>query len=106
MHFKTPVWVGAALAGLALAGGLTTAAAQLSNQSVGISSEPVTAGDRLVPVATPSPTPTPTTTPRATRTATPVPTRTAVPTVDANGGHGSDDGLGDDRGGRGRGGDD
>ena len=99
MHFKTPVWVGAALAGLALAGGLTTAAAQLSNQSVGLSSEPLTAGEKLVPAATPSPTTTPTATPRATRTATPVPTRTAVPTVDDKGGHGSDDGPGDDRGG-------
>ncbi len=108
MHLKTPsgwrrriVWVGAALAGLILAAGLSSAAAQLSNQRVGLSSEPLTAGEELVPAATPSPSPTRTTTPRPARTATPAPTRTAVPTVDDHGGHGTDDGLGDDRGRRG-----
>jgi hypothetical protein len=96
---RTAVWVGAALAGLVLAAGLTSAAAQLSNQRVGISSEPLTAGDALAP----TPTPTRTATPRPTRTPTPAPRRTVVPTVDDNGGHGSDDGVGDDSGGRGRG---
>ncbi len=115
---RTAVWVGAALAGLVLAAGLTSAAAQLSNQSVGLSSEPLTAGDELVPAPTSTRTATPratrtasrTATPRATRTASrtatpaasrtaaPAPPRTAVPTVDDHGG--------DDSGGRGRGGGD
>jgi hypothetical protein len=109
---RTALWIGAALAGLVVAAGLTTAAAQLSNQRVGISSEPVTAGDALAPTATPSPTrtprPTPTRTPRPRRTATPTPTRTAVPTVDDHGGGGDDNGgSGSGRGrGRGRGGGD
>lgn len=102
---RTAAWVGIALTGLVLAAGLTTAAAQLSNQRVGISSEPLTAGDELAPAPTPPPTATPraarTSTPRPTRTATPAATRTALPT--ATGGHGSDDGPGDDSGGRGRG---
>ena len=97
---RTALWIGAALAGLVVAAGLTTAAAQLSNQRVGLSSEPLSAGDALAPTATPTParTATPTRTPR--RTATPTPTRTAAPTVDDhdNSGRG-----GDDRSGRGRG---
>src|SRR4051794_31337533 len=91
---RTAVWLGAALAGLLVAAGLTTAAAQLSNQRVGLSSEPLTAGDELAPAATPDtsatrtakPRPTRTATPRPRRTATPQPTATAVPTVDDNGG--------------------
>ena len=102
---RTAVWLGAALAGLVLAAGLTTAAAQLSNQRVGLSSEPLTAGDELAPTPTPTRTakPRPTRTATPTRTAVPTPTRTAAPTVDDSGGHGSDDGSGDDGGGRGRG---
>lgn len=115
---RMAVWFGAALAGLVVAAGLTTAAAQLSNQRVGLSSEPLTAGEDLAPTATPTATPTPTRTPTATRTprpkprrtATPTPARTTVPTVDDHGGDdnsgkgsGGDDGGGS---GRGRGGDD
>src|SRR4051794_1193389 len=108
---RTAVWLGAALAGLLVAAGLTTAAAQLSNQRVGLSSEPLTAGDELAPAATPDtsatrtakPRPTRTATPRPRRTASPQPTATAVPTVDDNGGHGSDDSRGDDSRGRRRG---
>ena len=67
---RTLAWIGLALAGLVLAAALTTAAAQLSNQSVGLSSEPVTAGDELAPAASP--------------TSTPTPTRTAKPTAHAH----------------------
>jgi hypothetical protein len=118
---RTAVWVGAALAGLVLAAGLTTAAATLSDQRVGLSSEPLTAGEQLAPPATDtaSPTPTRTARPRATRTARPrrtatptaartsVPTAapTAAPTTDDHGGHGGGDSSGSGRG-RGRGGDD
>jgi hypothetical protein len=106
---RTAVWLGAALAGLIVAAALTTAAAQLSNQRVGLSSEPLTAGDKLAPATTPTPTatatprPTRTATPRPTRTATPQRTATASPTVDDHGGHGGDDSGGDDHRGRGRG---
>jgi septal ring-binding cell division protein DamX len=95
---RTAAWIGAALAGLVLAAGLTTAAAQLSNQRVGLSSEPLTAGQRLAPSATPARTPT--RTPRPARTATPRPVRTATPAATpAADDHGGDDGGG----GRGRG---
>ena len=91
-----------AIGGLVLAAGLTTAASTLSGQSVGLSSEPLSAGESLAPseTATPSPSPRPTRTatprPRRTRTprptSTPAPTRTAVPTVDDdNSGEGGDD---------------
>jgi len=104
---RTALWIGAALAGLVVAAGLTTAAAQLSNQRVGLSSEPLTAGDALAPTPTASPTrtpkPTPTRTPRPRRTATPTPARTAVPTVDDHGGDDTSGSGGDDSGGRGRG---
>jgi hypothetical protein len=111
---RTAVWIGAAVAGLVLAAGLTTAAATLSDQRVGLSSEPLTAGDDLAPAATPSAAPTRTPRPRRTatptpkprRTATPAPTavRTAVPTVDDHGGgDNSGSGSGDSGSGRGRG---
>ena len=109
---RTALWIGAALAGLVVAAGLTTAAAQLSNQRVGLSSEPLTAGEDLAPTATPTATPTRTATPTPTRTprpkprrtATPTPARTAVPTVDDHGGDdNSGKGSGGDDGGSGRG---
>ena len=111
---RTALWIGAALAGLVVAAGLTTAAAQLSNQRVGLSSEPLTAGEDLAPTATPTatpsrtatPTPTRTPRPKPRRTATPRPARTAVPTVDDHGGNDSSGkGSGGDDG-RGRGGGD
>ncbi|MGZ6682433.1 MAG: hypothetical protein ACXVFN_21335 [Solirubrobacteraceae bacterium] len=48
-------WVVAAVLGLALAAGITLAASQLSSQRVGLSGEPLSAGDRLVPRAQPRP---------------------------------------------------
>jgi hypothetical protein len=50
------VWIVAAVLGLALAAGITLAASQLSSQRVGLSGEPLSAGDRLVPRARPRPT--------------------------------------------------
>jgi hypothetical protein len=106
----------AAVAGLVLAAALTTAAGSLSRQSVGLSSEPPTAGRGLSPVETATATPTakpprpakprPTRTPRP--SATPAPTVTAAPTSDDNsgsGGGGDSSGRGRGRG-RGRGADD
>jgi hypothetical protein len=116
---RTAVWTVAAIAGLVLAAALTTAASTLSNQRVGLSSEPLSAGSSLAPTetATPrpsaSPRPTRTATPRPTRTATPRPTRTAtprptsvptaVPTAAPTDDHGGSSGRGR---GRGRGSDD
>jgi hypothetical protein len=48
-------WVVAAVLGLALAAGITLAASQLSSQRVGLSGEPLSAGDQLVPRAQPRP---------------------------------------------------
>jgi hypothetical protein len=42
-------WVVAAVLGLALAAGITFAASQLSSQHVGLSGEPLSAGDELAP---------------------------------------------------------
>jgi hypothetical protein len=114
------LWTLAALAGILVAAGITLAASSLSSQQIGLSAEPLSAGDALVP-ATPTgtATPPPSKTPkpqkkkrRAQRTATP--TATAVPTVQAepgddhggNRGSGSDDGGGGSGKGRGRGGGD
>jgi hypothetical protein len=49
------VWIVAAVLGLALAAGITLAASQLSSQRVGLSGEPLSAGDRLAPRARPRP---------------------------------------------------
>jgi hypothetical protein len=49
-------WIVAAVLGLALAAGITLAASQLSSQRVGLSGEPLSAGDQLVPRAHPRPT--------------------------------------------------
>ena len=69
-------WTLLAIAGLAVAMALTYAAGTLSSQRIGLSSEPLTAGERLVPAHTVAPSPSP----RPRRRATPTPTRTAVPT--------------------------
>ena len=69
-------WTLLAVAGLAVAIALTYAAGTLSSQRIGLSSEPLTAGERLVPAQTV----TPSASPRPHRTPTPTPTRTAVPT--------------------------
>ena len=42
-------WLVAAVLGLALAAGITLAASQLSSQHIGLSGEPLSAGDELVP---------------------------------------------------------
>ena len=122
-------WVLAAVAGLVLAAGLTTAASTLSRQRIGLSSEPLTAGRALAPTpegqsgpaATATARPrrprhTPTSTPTATATATaaptflpttrptvPPPTATARPRDDSGGG---DDSSGGGHGGGGQGGGD
>jgi hypothetical protein len=87
-------WVVAALAGLVLAVAISYAASTLSSQHVGLSSEPLTAGDRLVPhatapTATPPPTRTPTGQPTATTTAQP-PTGTPPPAASGEDGGGDD----------------
>jgi hypothetical protein len=100
---RTLLWALAAFAGVLLVAGVTAAASSLSTQTVGLSSEPLSAGEQLTPRATATPTasatpkppkkkrkPKPTPTPAATA----VPT--AVPTVDD---HGGDDERGDDHGG-------
>jgi hypothetical protein len=48
-------WIVAAVIGLALAAGITLAASQLSSQRVGLSGEPLSAGEQLVPRAQPRP---------------------------------------------------
>jgi hypothetical protein len=48
-------WLVAAVLGLALAAGITVAASQLSSQRVGLSGEPLSAGDRLAPRTRPRP---------------------------------------------------
>src|SRR3954453_8202407 len=62
-----------AIPGLLVAAGVTLAASKLSSQRIGLSSEPLSAGDEL---AAPASTRTPTPTPKPRRTATPKPTRT------------------------------
>lgn len=92
-----------ALLGLALAVGLTVATSSLTNQAVGLSDEPLTAGEQL---AVPTPTPRAAEQPPQ-RTPTPTPSPSPAPTVDDDrggdsSGSGSDDDSGsgsDDRGG-------
>jgi hypothetical protein len=75
---RIAAWTLAAVAGLVLAVAISYAASTLSSQHVGLSSEPLSAGDRLVPRATRTPTATPTSKPpTATPTSTPP---TATPT--------------------------
>src|SRR4051794_36665834 len=109
------LWTLAAVVGVVLVAGVTLAASRISSQGVGLSAEPVSAGDSLAPArgrtatatatATPSRTrrarrnarrPRVTATPRPRATATPVPAAPApAPTVDDKGGSsgssGSDD---------------
>jgi hypothetical protein len=117
MRRATVLWTVLAVCGVLLVAAVTVAASRLSTQTIGLSSEPLSAGDRLAPKATRTPAaPKPTAT-RARQkpkpTATPVATATAAPPVitddhggDDDSGSGSDDsGRGRGRG-RGRGGDD
>jgi hypothetical protein len=92
-------WVALALLGLVIAGGASYAASRLVSEPVGISAEPLRAGQSLAapsrdPVRTPTPTPRP--------KRTPTPTPTPAPAVDD---HGGGDSSGKGRG-RGRGSDD
>jgi hypothetical protein len=129
MNRAALLWTLAAVAGVFLVAGVTFAASTLSTQTIGLSSEPESAGEGLAPSAatpdpaaarTPDPTPRATATPRTRRpaaTPTATPSATAAPgaeTEDESGddnsgsdGSGGDDSSGKGRGrGRGRGGDD
>jgi hypothetical protein len=44
-------WLGLALLGIAVAAGVAIAASNLAGQQIGLSSEPISAGDALAPVA-------------------------------------------------------
>jgi len=99
-----------ALLGLVLAAGITMAASSLTSQRVGLSAEPLSAGDELVPQERPATTParsrartTRTSTTSARTTTTPAPAPTA--TTDDHGGddHGGAGDEGEDDSGRGRG---
>jgi hypothetical protein len=96
---RTILWILAAVAGVLIVAGVTAAASSLSTQTIGLSSEPLSAGEQLTPRATATATPTPRRTkpkpkPTPTPAATAVPT--AVPTVDDHGGddHGGSDNSG------------
>jgi len=98
--------------GVLLVAGVTAAASSLSSQTVGLSSEPLSAGEQLTPRATATPTPKPKARKKPKRTPTPTPTAdpTPVPTVvDDHGGDDDHSGRGggsDDHSGHGSGGDD
>jgi hypothetical protein len=51
MRKRTVLWVLLAVLGLVVAAGVTAAASRLSSQHVGLSSEPLSAGQRLAPEA-------------------------------------------------------
>ena len=105
---RTVLWILAAVAGVLLVAGVTAAASSLSSQSVGLSSEPLSAGEQLTPRATAEATATPTPKPKARKKPkrTPTPTPTAVPTAVPTAGPTVDDHGGDDHSGKGRGGGD
>lgn len=105
MRRATLLWTVLAVGGVLLVAGVTMAASTLSTQTIGLSKEPLSAGDQLSPSTTPTATPQARRTrtePRRTPTPTATPTATAVATVEDD--HsGSDDSGGDDSSGRGRG---
>jgi len=133
MSHSVILWALAAIAGVVLVAGVTYAASGLSSQTIGLSSEPLGAGEELAPTATPSSDGRAAADRAAARkraarraaaraerrrrarararareraTASPTAAPTVVPTVDDdNSGSGSDDSSGRGRG-RGRGGDD
>src|SRR3954468_23553138 len=100
---KIALWILGALAGVVLAAGVTYAASSLSTQRIGLSSEPVSAGQDLAPRRTATPAPTPKSKPKQRRRKRPRPSPTAiprpavtaaptaVPTVDDHGGESGDD---------------
>jgi hypothetical protein len=122
MRRATVFWTALAVAGVLLVAGVTYAASQLSTQTIGLSSEPLSAGSKLAPRTTPTATPTvarrerparrarprPTAQPRVTATPVP-PVATDDDDAEDSSGSGGDDDSGQGRGrgrGRGRGGDD
>ncbi len=70
-------WTLLALLGVVLAAGVTLAASRLTSERVGLSAEPLDAGQALAPRPLPAQTPTTRTTPRP--TTTPAPEVTAPP---------------------------
>ena len=115
------LWVLAAIAGVVLVAGVTYAASTLSTQTIGLSSEPLSAGEDLAPAETAMPEATPDRAAaerrrkarararararakaRATPTPTATPVPTAAPTVDDHGGDSNAIEPGDDSGGHGR----
>src|SRR3954451_22639773 len=101
----TLLWCLAAVAGVVLAAGIAYAASGLARAPIGLSSEPLSAGQGLAPkptaAATAAPKPKRKRTkpkPAATTTPSPAPVATAAPTVDD---HGSGIEPGDDSGGHG-----
>ena len=109
------LWVGIGVLSLLLAAALGLATSKLTEAPVGLSAEPVSAGEALAPSSTPDARATPDATrePRKPKP-TPTPTRTATPAPaappaetddDDNSGKGSsdDDGGSDDDSGQGRG---
>jgi uncharacterized membrane protein YgcG len=52
---RTVLWILAAVAGVLVVAGVTAAASTLSTQTIGLSSEPLTAGDELAPRVTATP---------------------------------------------------
>ena len=103
MRRATLLWTLLAVGGVLLVAGVTMAASTLSTQTIGLSQEPLSAGDQLSPSTTPTATPQAKT--KARRTPTPAATPTETATVDDD--HSGSDDSGHGRGrGRGRGGDD
>lgn len=50
-------WLGLALLGILIAAGVSIAASRLASRQIGLASEPISAGDALVPRASPRPSP-------------------------------------------------
>jgi hypothetical protein len=97
------LWICLGLLSLLLAGALGLATSRLTEAPIGLSAEPVSAGEALAPKQRPEPTPTATAKrkrPKRTPTPTPTPAPAAAPTVDDSGSHhsGSDDSGGDSSG--------
>ena len=94
-------WILLALAGLAIAVALSVTASNLSTQPIGLSGEPLRAGDRLAPASVKSQRTTTTrtsTTPTTTSTAT-MPTVTPTGTATTSTGTSTSAGTDDDHGG-------
>ena len=97
------LWLALAIVGLLVAVGVTTAATSLTSQRVGLSAEPLDAGDDLAPEPARSADPTATPKPKEKpeRTRTPQPTADPTPTAEPFDDHGSGSEPGDDSGGHG-----